>query len=178
MVTGPLAEMLARNKAFAKTYTAPVGLKTMASGMRSSRAGVVVLSCSDPRLNPYQILGIDSTLKATMVRNAGGRAFDAIRTLSVLQAIGNPATIVVMHHTDCGLTHFHDSDIKKDLLEIAPSNAQEINASSFGEITNGVDASIREDVSLLRASPMIRSDTQIVGLKYDIDTGALTEISV
>jgi carbonic anhydrase len=34
-----------------------------------------------------------------MVRNAGGRAFDAIRTLSVLQTIGNPGTIVVMHHT-------------------------------------------------------------------------------
>jgi hypothetical protein len=34
-----------------------------------------------------------------MVRNAGGRAFDAIRTLSVLQTIGSPGTIVVMHHT-------------------------------------------------------------------------------
>lgn len=34
-----------------------------------------------------------------MVRNAGGRAFDAIRTLSVLQTIGAPGTIVVMHHT-------------------------------------------------------------------------------
>lgn len=30
--------------------------------MRASRAGVVVVSCSDPRLNPYQILGLDSTL--------------------------------------------------------------------------------------------------------------------
>ena len=34
-----------------------------------------------------------------MVRNGGGRAFDAIRTLSVLQTIGEPSTIVVMHHT-------------------------------------------------------------------------------
>lgn len=34
-----------------------------------------------------------------MVRNAGGRALDAIRTLSVLQTIGAPGTIVVMHHT-------------------------------------------------------------------------------
>jgi hypothetical protein len=37
--------------------------------------------------------------EATMVRNAGGRAFDAIRTLSVLQTIGDPRTIIVMHHT-------------------------------------------------------------------------------
>jgi carbonic anhydrase len=34
-----------------------------------------------------------------MVRNAGGRVFDAIRTLAVLQTIGAPGTIVVMHHT-------------------------------------------------------------------------------
>lgn len=34
-----------------------------------------------------------------MVRNAGGRAFDAIRTLAALQTIGAPGTIVVMHHT-------------------------------------------------------------------------------
>ena len=34
-----------------------------------------------------------------MVRNAGGRVFDAIRTLSVLQTIGSPGTIIIMHHT-------------------------------------------------------------------------------
>ncbi len=34
-----------------------------------------------------------------MVRSAGGRVFDVIRTLSVLQTIGNPGTIVVLHHT-------------------------------------------------------------------------------
>lgn len=37
-----------------------------------------------------------------MVRNAGGRAFDAIRTLAALQTIGAPGTIVVMHHTGKG----------------------------------------------------------------------------
>jgi carbonic anhydrase len=107
-------------------------------------------------------------LDATMVRNAGGRAFDAIRTLSVLQTIGNPGTIVAMHHTgmsfddypslsplifpwplpnrpicsdmelpDCGLTHYHDADIKKALLEIAPGSRELIEACNFGEITNG-----------------------------------------
>ncbi|EHK48422.1 hypothetical protein TRIATDRAFT_191312 [Trichoderma atroviride IMI 206040] len=140
--------------------------------MRASRAGVVVLSCSDPRLNPYQILGIDETLKATMVRNAGGRAFDAIRTLSVLQTIGAPGTIVVMHHTDCGMTHFHDADIKKALVEIAPQEKTSIEASKFGEIKN----SIREDIELLKASPLIKDDTQIIGLAYDTATGALTEV--
>ena len=38
-----------------------------------------------------------------MIRNAGGRAFDAIRSMAVLQTIGAPGTIVVMHHT--GISH-------------------------------------------------------------------------
>jgi hypothetical protein len=42
----------------------------MSAAMRASGAGVVVLSCSDPRLNPYQILGIDATLSESALRLA------------------------------------------------------------------------------------------------------------
>ncbi len=69
-----------------------------------------------------------------MVRNAGGRAFDAIRSVSVLQTIGNPGTIVVMHHTDCGMTHFHDDKIKAALTELAPEEKATIESMRFGEI--------------------------------------------
>jgi len=69
-----------------------------------------------------------------MVRNAGGRAFDAIRSLSVLQTIGAPGTIVVMHHTDCGMSHFHDDAIKKALYEVAPEEKEVIDGMKFGEI--------------------------------------------
>jgi carbonic anhydrase len=69
-----------------------------------------------------------------MVRNAGGRAFDAIRTLAVLQTIGQPGTIVVMHHTDCGMTHFHDDAIKDALLQVAPEEKDTIENLKFGEI--------------------------------------------
>ncbi|KAK4935064.1 hypothetical protein LTR10_023796 [Elasticomyces elasticus] len=148
----------------------------MSAAMRASGKGVVVLSCSDPRLNPYQILGLDHTLKATMVRNAGGRVFDAIRTLATLQTIGAPGTIVVMHHTDCGLTHYHDRDIKDALLQFAPADAHDlIEATRFGEIID-VEDSIREDVAILKASPLIKNSTRIVGLSYDINTGILSEV--
>ena len=86
-----------------------------------------------------------------MIRNAGGRAFDAIRSMAVLQTIGAPGTIVVMHHTgisnptitriaqlthiDCGMTHFHDDAIKEALTELAPEEKSSIEASKFGEIT-------------------------------------------
>ncbi|KAK1067219.1 hypothetical protein LTR74_006587 [Friedmanniomyces endolithicus] len=163
--------------------------------MKASGAGVVVVSCSDPRLNPYQILGIDQTLRispcslpgmkredcanasgvieATMVRNAGGRVFDALRTLAVLQTIGSPGTIVVMHHTDCGVTHYHDSQIREALSELAPTDKTAIEATKFGEIKGSIEDSVIEDIEILRASPWIKESTQLIGLKYDIDTGKL-----
>jgi carbonic anhydrase len=75
------------------------------------------------------------------------------------------------------MTHWHDSDIKKALLELAPSDKDKIEAQKFGEIKGSVEESVREDVALLKASEWIRKDTQIVGLKYDISTGELSEVS-
>lgn len=69
-ITGPLVEMLARNSLFAQKYQSPPPLMEMVKGMRASGAGVVVLSCSDPRLNPYQILGIDPTLSMNYFHDA------------------------------------------------------------------------------------------------------------
>lgn len=78
----------------------------MAAAVRKSGAGIIMLSCSDPRLNPYQIFGIDPTVKGvTMVRNAGGRAVDAVRTISVLQTIGNAKTVAIVHHTGKSRQH-------------------------------------------------------------------------
>jgi len=96
--------------------------------------------------------------------------------LAVLQTIGQPGTIVVMHHTDCGMTHFHDDAIKEALLQIAPEEKASIEASKFGEIKGSIEESIREDLALIRASPLIKKTTQVVGLKYDIHTGVLSQV--
>ena len=39
-----------------------------------------------------------------------------------------------------------------------------------------IEGSVREDIALIRASPLIKKTTQIVGLKYDIHTGTLTQV--
>ncbi|KAG0303622.1 hypothetical protein BGZ99_002629 [Dissophora globulifera] len=130
----------------------------MAAAVRASGAGTVVISCSDPRLNPYQVFGVDPSIKGlTMVRNAGGRALDSVRTISALQAIGNPRTVIVMHHTDCGMIHYNDEAIRKALLEFAPQEKATIEASKYGEITG---------------SP----GTRIIGVKYDLNSGVCTQV--
>ncbi|KAH6608572.1 hypothetical protein Trco_001918 [Trichoderma cornu-damae] len=179
MASKVLAELLSRNsllynREFSQTYKSPPHLVPMVQALRQGGAGVIILSCSDPRLNPDEVFGVDSTIKGvTMIRNAGGRAMDAIRTISILQTIGNAKTVVVLHHTDCGMTHFHDSRIREALVEIAPQEKDAINASKYGEIVGP----LKEDVALLSSSPFVTPGTTIVGLKYDIFTGVIEKIT-
>lgn len=35
---------------------------------------------------------------------------------------------------------------------------------------------MREDLALIKASPLIKKTTQVIGLKYDIHTGILTQV--
>ncbi|KAH8601527.1 hypothetical protein B0O99DRAFT_588725 [Bisporella sp. PMI_857] len=156
MATGPLAEILLRNSKLAEEYQAQPDLMDIIDQMRTSGAGVIIY--------------------AAIIRNAGGRAMDAIRTLAVLQTVAAAGTIAVIHHTDCGLTHFHDEQIKAALTELAPDEKSSIEAMKFGEIKGTIEDSIREDLAILRDSPLIKKTTQIVGLKLDIKTGILTEV--
>ena len=55
-----------------------------------------------------------------MVRTAGGRVHAAMSSLLVLSAVGNhgtKGTIMVVHHTDCGLQSIDDEGIRGCLRE-------------------------------------------------------------
>ncbi|KAM0697710.1 hypothetical protein Q7P36_002564 [Cladosporium allicinum] len=177
MVPSPIAEMLERNSEYASTHTSPPGFLKMVEMAKASGSGVLVLSCSDPRVNPHEILGLDSKLsRVAMVRTAGGRAVDGIKSLAVLQTIAGPNIVVVMHHTDCGVTHFHDKAIREALTKIAPAEKERLAKMDFGEITGSIEESVREDLAILKNSPLLKKGTQFVGLKFDTDTGKLTVV--
>jgi carbonic anhydrase len=74
------------------------------------------------------------------------------------------------------MTHFHDHKIREALVEIAPGDADAINSTKFGEISGSIEDSVREDLEILRKSPWIKESTQLVGLKYEIETGKLSVV--
>jgi len=144
--------------------------------VRPTRAGIIIISCSDPRLDPVQMFGNDKAVRATHVRNAGGRASDALRSLAVLGTLSNPGMVVVVHHTDCGLTHIRDDDVRKYVAGISPGQEASLKEMKFGELTGSIEDTIRGDVALIRQSPLVGKDVQVVGLKYDTFTGLLSEV--
>src|SRR5947209_16192652 len=71
---------------------------------------VAVVTCMDARLDPARFLGLEEG-DAHVIRNAGGRAADAIRSLVISQQLLGTREIVVIHHTDCGMLTFTDAQL-------------------------------------------------------------------
>jgi carbonic anhydrase len=136
---------------------------------------VAILTCLDARIMPAQALGLEPG-DANVIRNAGGRAADAIRSLVISTRLLGTREIIVMHHNDCGLSAISNDQIRariaEDLGTAAAGVAQEIDFLPFTDL----EQSVREDVELIRASPLIADDVSVYGFIYDVRTGRLCQV--
>ncbi|KAF2462451.1 hypothetical protein BDY21DRAFT_14853 [Lineolata rhizophorae] len=114
-------------------------------------------------------------VKAAVLRNAGGHAKDALRSLVILGALANLDTVMIVHHEDCGMMFIADSKVKKMLEERRPDLRQEIDGMKFGEFSN-VDESVRKDMEVVKAFPHLRKDTKVLGYSLDMTTGKLRKV--
>lgn len=106
---------------------------------------------------------------------AGGRAIDALRSITVAQHLFGLQNIVVVHHSHCGATtftaegiidaykHEHHTDIS-DLYERGSICIEDY------------EVSLKRDTALIRAHPGTPKHVNIFGYFFDIDTGMLTEV--
>ncbi|OAP65463.1 hypothetical protein AYL99_01435 [Fonsecaea erecta] len=173
-----LASWLERNAKFAEHCVPPPPLLKMREMWRQQGVkGTIVLSCSDPRVIPEQFLGMGPSAPAAVIRNAGGRAMDAMRSIQVLNTIAPIGLIAIVHHTDCGTTHVLDNEVRDRLKQISSLPAEAIDAMEFGEITNLQD-SLRQDVAMIKTDPTYGGNPPaVVGLLLDIETGKLRQVA-
>ncbi|KAF4446945.1 carbonic anhydrase, partial [Fusarium albosuccineum] len=61
------------------------------------RRKVVIVACMDSRIDPAKMLGLDLG-DAHVIRNAGGRAVEALRSILISQQMLGTREIIVMHH--------------------------------------------------------------------------------
>ena len=112
-------------------------------------------------------------LAATDCLPAGGRAVEAVRSLVISQQLLGTREIYVVHHTDCGMLTFKDSDLAAVILS---NLGVDVGAREFYSFSD-LDQSIRDDVALLAKEPLLIKGTPIIGLRYDCTTGALHEVA-
>jgi len=137
---------------------------------------VAIVVCMDARIDPAKALGLEEG-DAHVIRNAGGRAQEAIRSLAISHELLGTREIAVIHHTNCGMLTFQNEDIRSrlgaNLGEEAGAVAAEIDFLPFGD----VDQSVRDDVSAIRSSPLIPETIPVRGFVYEVETGRLREVA-
>lgn len=104
---------------------------------------------------------------------AGGRAIDALRSVTVAQHLFGIERVVVVHHTYCGATSFTADGIIDAYAREQGTDIGSLYPRDSVCITDYV-SSLTHDVRLMRTSPGTPRHVAIYGYMYDIDAEALT----
>jgi len=132
---------------------------------------VAVVTCMDARIDPLASLGL-SLGEAHVIRNAGGRATDALRSLVISQHLLGTREVVLFHHTDCGMLTFSDEELRKRLGG-ARAEADAVAFLPFGDL----DQSVRDDVKFLTGHPLLVEGSGVSGWVYDVVTGKMRRVA-
>jgi carbonic anhydrase len=133
---------------------------------------LAIVTCMDARLIPSRALGLEEG-DAHVIRNAGGRARDALRSLVISQRLLGTNEVAVIHHTDCGMLTFTNPALHAKVKQDLGADSTAIDFLPFSD----VEESVREDVEFLQSSPLIPGDVPIRGFVYDVRTGRLNEVA-
>src|SRR5260221_2713532 len=158
-------EVLKANEAYASTFQK--GDLPMPPARK-----VAVLTCMDARIHPARALGLEEG-DAHVIRNAGGRAADALRSLIISEQLLGTTHIVVVHHTDCGMLTFSNEQLRSKLRQDLNADAGNIDFLPFSDL----EQSVRDDVNLLRNSSFIPKSIDISGFIYDVKSGKLLPVT-
>ena len=175
-----LDSLLERNQEFAAVQSATGGLMpSLPRAMPNVKA--IVIGCADMRVDPSDVLGIQAG-EAVVIRNIGGRVTPGVlEELGMRGGVGQVAGeapgdggefhIVVLQHTDCGITRLAgDPAMLTHYFQIPEAELK-------GKAVLDPRAAVAADVAALKAVPALPGAWLISGLVYDVATG-LVEVVV
>jgi carbonic anhydrase len=167
-----------------KAFKQAVPLRTMVVYCYDPRAANIpraVAKAMPGEVYPGEIVRDESGKKVASTTTifpvvvAGGRAVDALRSITVAQHLFGIENIVVVHHTYCGATSFTPEGLIK-----AFHAEQGVDISALYERENiaiaDYESSLKRDTRLFRESKGTPKCVNIYGYLFDIDTEALALI--
>jgi len=157
--------LLAANDKYSSSFTAAKSNLPLPPSRR-----LAVVACMDARLDVAKAIGLEEG-DAHVIRNAGGRISDALRSLIISQTLLGTKEVIIIHHTDCGMLTFTDADIRQQLRNKG-LNSDHIAFLPF----NDLKQSIIDDIDIYHQSALVRQDIPVRGFIYDVKTGKLEEV--
>jgi carbonic anhydrase len=133
---------------------------------------LAVVACMDSRMDIFQILGLGNG-EAHIIRNAGGVITDdVIRSLCLSQRFLGTQEIVLLHHTDCGLSKVDEGAFREEL-------ASELGVKPWWslEAFSDPDEDVRQSMQRLQLTPFILHKDHVRGFVYEVETGRLREVA-
>ncbi|GAA3418062.1 beta-class carbonic anhydrase [Streptosporangium vulgare] len=159
-------DLLTANEKFSATFT-NAGLTGRAA------CGLALVTCMDSRIDPLGLFGLKPG-DAKILRNAGARVTDdVLRTLVLAVNLLGVERVLVMPHTDCGMTKVTDEEVHA----IAARRGVDTRSLDFHTVPDQ-DAALRHDLVRIRTSPFLPAGMPVGGAIYDVRTGKLMPVEI
>jgi carbonic anhydrase len=160
-------EVLAANEIYSRTHE----LRRLTP--RPARK-LAVLTCMDTRLS-IRTLGLQ-TGDAHIIRNAGGIVTeDALRSLVVSHYLLGTEEFMVINHTDCGLMHATEEELRTRIQNRAGTAAV---SPAFFHAFQNIEENVRHQLEKLDTHPWIPKSVTVRGFVYDVSSGKLREVKM
>ncbi|SLM35797.1 carbonate dehydratase [Lasallia pustulata] len=134
-----------------------------------------VVTCMDARIDPAAAYGI-SLGDAHVIRNAGGNARDALRSLVISEQLLGTTEILLIKHTGCGMLTFKNEDahavVEKNLGAEAKRDLAGLDFQPFPHLEQAVE----DDVNYLKAHKAIPDSVKISGWIYEVESGKVRSV--
>ncbi|MBP0462099.1 beta-class carbonic anhydrase [Streptomyces montanisoli] len=132
---------------------------------------VAVVCCMDTRIDLANALGLKVGDHHTL-RNAGGTVTDdVIRSLAVSQRALGTTSVVLVHHTRCGMTTITEGFRDEIEEEVGQRPTWPVEAFKSAE------QDVRQSIRRVRTSPFLPHVDDVRGFVFDVETGRLAEVA-
>lgn len=132
---------------------------------------VAILTCMDARIRVFELFGLLQG-ESHVLRNAGGVVTeDMIRSLALSQRKLGTREVLIVQHTECGLSMVTEDNFKDELEE-----ATGLRPTWAVEAFRNVENSVRTSVERVRRSAYLPHTDNVRGFVYDVKTGRLSEV--
>ncbi|PQE20936.1 carbonate dehydratase protein [Rutstroemia sp. NJR-2017a BBW] len=168
----PIQEhILKANEAYAKSFT-KIDLPVYPT------KHYAIITCMDARINPLAAFGIKLG-EAHIIRNGGGNVKEGMRSLLASTLHLETKEILVIKHTNCGLSTVSNWEAMKEVATNLGAKALLELETTVGHDIMPIDdleEAVRKDVEYLKSSALIKDDVVISGWVYDIETGRVRKL--
>ncbi len=137
-----------------------------------------IVTCVDPRLTRFfgDVTGVERG-HAVAIRVPGAHirpGSEALRLLAATIYVNDCQEVMVIPHTDCGVSRVTDGELRRVMRArgVADAAIPEDVAGFFG-LVQDVEAAARETVEAIRSAPFLPKHMPVHAVLMDIRTGGL-----